>query len=73
MSAVIGLIVLAVIAIVAVVGWFNLQRHGQSDHPGATWRPTDESFRDPSSGVLMRVWIDPLDGTRHYVPEGQSR
>ena len=65
----IGLVILAVVVAVAVVGWLRLRRHGQSEHPAATWRPTDESFRDPSSGALMRVWIDPVDGTRHYVPD----
>jgi hypothetical protein len=31
--------------------------------------PTAERFRDPSSGVIMRVWIDPSDESRHYVPD----
>ena len=30
---------------------------------------TAERFRDPSSGVIMRVWIDPSDESRHYVPD----
>jgi hypothetical protein len=66
---VISLVVIGILAIVAVVGWFKLRRHGQSDHAAMTWRPTDESFRDPSSGTIMRVWVDPADGSRHYVPE----
>jgi hypothetical protein len=65
----IGLIVVLVIAVVAVVGWLNLRRHGESSVPAGNWQRTDELFRDPSSGRLMRVWIDPADGTRHYVPE----
>ncbi|MDQ2826234.1 MAG: hypothetical protein M3Y04_04650 [Actinomycetota bacterium] len=61
-----------VIAVVAVVGWMNLQRHGEARVAAGDWRRTDEVFRDPSSGRVMRVWLDPADGTRHYVPEGDG-
>ena len=44
-------------------------RHAQTRQPGAGWVPTAERFRDPSSGVIMRVWIDPSDESRHYVPD----
>ena len=43
-------------------------RHGETDEPAPHWRPTDEVFRDPTTGRVMRVWLDPLDGSRHYVP-----
>ncbi|MDQ6724647.1 MAG: hypothetical protein M3066_00490 [Actinomycetota bacterium] len=66
----IGLVVVVVVAAVAVVGWINLRRHGESGVAAADWRRTDEVFRDPSSGRLMRVWLDPADGSRHYVPDG---
>jgi len=43
------------------------KRHGEPlafhDH----WVATDEVFRDPSSGRVMRVWVDPTDGARHYL------
>ena len=65
----IGLLVLLVIAAVAVVGWLGLRRHGESEVPAEGWQPTEESFRDPSTGRIMRVWVDPADGSRHYVPE----
>jgi hypothetical protein len=29
-----------------------------------------ERFRDPSSGAIMRVRVDPADDSRHYVPDG---
>jgi Domain of unknown function (DUF1707) len=45
------------------------RRHAQADRPGAGWLPTSERFRDPTSRVIMRVWIDPADDSRHYVPE----
>jgi hypothetical protein len=33
--------------------------------------PTDERFRDPTTRVIMRVWIDPATQpeTRWYVPD----
>ena len=45
------------------------RRHGQADRPGAGWVPTAERFRDPASRVIMRVWTDPADDSRHYLPE----
>jgi len=44
-------------------------RHNQSTGPGDGWVPTSERFRDPSSGTIMRVWVDPADDSRHYVPD----
>ena len=49
-------------------GWPS-RRHAQTAAPAAGWVPTAERFRDPSSGVVMRVWVDPADGSRHYVPD----
>jgi hypothetical protein len=43
--------------------------HGHADKPAAGWIPTDERFRDPTSRAVMRVWIDPSNQTRHYIPE----
>ena len=43
--------------------------HAHADQPAAGWIPTDERFRDPSTRTIMRVWIDPADLSRHYVPE----
>lgn len=62
-------VVFAVFIAVAVVGWVNLRRHGEASVPAGNWTRTGEVFRDPSSGRVMRVWLDPGDGTRHYVPE----
>ncbi len=45
------------------------KRHAQAARPGPGWVPTGELFRDPSSGAVTRVWVDPADGSRHYVPE----
>jgi len=43
--------------------------HAHADQPAAGWIPTNERFRDPSTSTVMRVWIDPADQSRHYVPE----
>jgi preprotein translocase subunit SecG len=66
------LLFLGVFVVVALVGWVMLHRHGESGVAADHWRRTDELFRDPSSGRLMRVWIDSADGSRHYVPDGDG-
>jgi Domain of unknown function (DUF1707) len=43
--------------------------HAHAAKPGAGWVPTDELSRDPTTRVVMRVWVDPADQSRHYVPE----
>jgi Domain of unknown function (DUF1707) len=43
--------------------------HAQAAAPGPGWVPTDERFRDPTTRVVMRVWVDPADLSRHYVPD----
>ena len=43
--------------------------HAEVDQPNPGWIPTDERFRDPTTRAVMRVWIDPADQSRHYVPE----
>jgi len=45
--------------------------HAQAAAPGPGWVPTDERFRDPTTQVVMRVWIDPADLSRHYVPDAR--
>ncbi len=45
------------------------RRHAQSAAPGPGWVPTSERFRDPTSGTVMRVWLDPADQSRHYIPD----
>jgi hypothetical protein len=50
-------------------GLFARRGHAQTVRPAAGWVRTSERFRDPSSGVIMRVWTDPADGSRHYVPD----
>jgi hypothetical protein len=50
-------------------GWLSRRGHAEAAEPAPGWQRTDERFRDPSSGKIMRVWTDPADGSRHYVPD----
>ena len=43
--------------------------HAQASAPAAGWIPTEERFRDPTTRAVIRVWVDPADHSRHYVPE----
>ena len=44
-------------------------RHGESRSVEPTWVLTKERFVDPSTQRVMRVWVDPADHARHYVPD----
>jgi hypothetical protein len=50
-------------------GEFHGPGGGETRSPEARFRPTDERFVDPTTGVLMQVWVDPATGERRYVPE----
>jgi hypothetical protein len=41
---------------------------GETQRPDSRFRPTDERFVDPTTAVVMQVWIDPATGDRRYVP-----
>jgi hypothetical protein len=43
--------------------------HAEAEKAGAGWMPTDERFRDPRTRRVLRVWVDPATGARHYVPD----
>ena len=45
------------------------RRHGEADAADPSWVPTKERFIDPGSDRVMRVWVDPADHKRHYVPD----
>jgi hypothetical protein len=44
-------------------------RHGEASQADPSWVPTKERFIDPSTQRVMRVWVDPGNHGRHYVPE----
>jgi len=63
-------VVVGVAILVAIVMSFFVRRHGESQTPADGWERTDEVFVDPGTERRMRVWVDPADGTPHYVAEG---
>jgi len=63
-------VVVGVAILVAIVMSFFVRRHGESQTPADGWERTDEVFVVPGTERRMRVWVDPVDGTRHYVAEG---
>lgn len=71
MSALLALVyvVIGAAVLVAIVWSFFLRRHGESELPAEGWQRTDEVFVDPTTERRMRVWVDPVDGARRYVPE----
>jgi hypothetical protein len=68
MGIVFGLVVL--IALGCLIASFFVRRHGEDESPRPDWLSTDEVFNDPSTGRVMRVWLDG-GGERHYVVEGK--
>jgi hypothetical protein len=62
-------IVVGIAVVVAVVMSFFVRRHGEQPSAQAHWMRTDEVFVDPTTDRLMRVWVEPGTGVRHYVPE----
>ncbi len=42
---------------------------GETGHPGPRFRPTEERFVDPTTGVPMRVWLETATGERRYVAD----
>jgi hypothetical protein len=43
---------------------------GELEPPEPRFRPTEEQFVDPTTGVRMRVFVDPRTGERRYLAEG---
>ena len=62
---------LAIVLVIAVVGYFVWDRRYRGDQQGA-FRPTSEVFKDPTSGKMTRVYEDPSTGKRQYRDEPES-
>jgi len=60
-------VVIGIAVLVAIGLSFFVRRHAESDVPADGWQRTDEVFVDPTTNRRMRVWVDPVDGARHYV------
>ena len=72
---------LIVAAVIERVRYRSADAEGSAAEPGPgggepagttldpRFRPTDERFLDPTTGVRMRVWLDPVAGERRYLAE----
>ena len=63
------LVLLVVVAIFAVAGYFIWDRRYHGAREGV-FKPTGEVFRDPTTGKLTRVYEDSETGARQYREEG---
>jgi hypothetical protein len=64
------LIALVIVVVFAVVGWFVWDRRYRG-HSEGIFKPTDEVFKDPTTGKLTRVYEDSETGARQYRDEDQ--
>jgi len=62
------LVILAVVIVFAVVGYFIWDRRYRGENQGS-FKPTNEVFKDPTTGKLTRVFEDPSTGKRQYREE----
>jgi hypothetical protein len=60
--------VLGLVIAFAIAGYFIWDRRYRGESQG-NFKPTNEVFKDPTSGKLTRVYEDPLTGKRQYRDE----
>jgi hypothetical protein len=62
------LVSLLVVIVFATTGYFIWDRRYRGEKDG-NFEPTDEIFKDPTTGKLTRVYEDPSTGKRQYRDE----
>jgi hypothetical protein len=62
------LVVLVCVLVIAIVGYFVWDRRYRGAKDG-NFKPTNEVFKDPTTGKLTRVYEDPSTGKRQYREE----
>jgi hypothetical protein len=62
------LVVLVCVLVIAIVGYFVWDRRYRGAKDG-NFTPTNEVFKDPTTGKLTRVYEDPSTGKRQYREE----
>jgi hypothetical protein len=62
------LVILFVILIFAIVGYFVWDRRYRGANEG-NFKATNEVFKDPTTGKMTRVYEDPSTGKRQYRDE----
>ena len=63
------LVGLVVVVVIAVTGYFFWDRRYRGAAQG-DFKPTNEVFKDPTTGKVTRVYEDPATGKRQYKEEG---
>jgi hypothetical protein len=63
------LMIVALVIIFAIVGYYIWDRRYRGENQGE-FKPTNEVFKDPTTGKLTRVYEDPSTGKRQYREEG---
>jgi hypothetical protein len=61
-------VIALVVIIFAIVGYFVWDRRYRGATQG-NFKPTDEVFKDPTTGKMTRVYEDPSTGKRQYRDE----
>lgn len=62
------IIELVVVVAFAIAGYFIWDRRYRGSSQGSL-KPTNEVFKDPTTGKLTRVYEDPATGQRQYREE----
>jgi len=62
------IVISAAVLVFAVIGYFVWDRRYRGNVDG-NFKPTNEVFKDPSTGKLTRVYEDPSTGKRQYREE----
>ena len=62
------LVVFGFLVVFAIVGYFIWDRRYRGENQG-NFKPTNEVFKDPTTGKLTRVYEDPITGKRQYREE----
>ena len=61
-------VVLGFLIVFAIVGYFIWDRRYRGERQG-NFKPTNDVFKDPTTGKLTRVYEDPATGKRQYREE----
>jgi hypothetical protein len=56
------------VIVFATIGYFVWDRRYRGEKDG-NFKPTNEIFKDPTTGKLTRVYEDPATGKRQYRDE----
>ncbi|HEY1419607.1 MAG TPA: hypothetical protein VGG90_02735 [Candidatus Dormibacteraeota bacterium] len=59
---------IAAVLVIAVVGYFIWDQRYRGSGKGS-FKPTNEVFKDPTTGKMTRVYEDPASGKREYREE----